>query len=92
MYSFYTMLIEKVARILKVSPNTAVYLIFTTGLIVAGIAKLIEGHRDSFDHAIAIIIYTYSCGAFLTILNLILKDKDFFIKRDEAYLKTEKDA
>ena len=60
--------------------------------MVAGIAKLIEAQPNSFNYAIHIIVMTYSCGAFLTILNLLLRDKDWFAKRNEAYLKAEKDA
>lgn len=92
MYSFYLIVIEKVARIVKTSPNNAVYIIFTVGLAIAGINKAIEGQPRSLEYAPEIALMTYACGVFLTVLNLVTKEQDWFTKRDAIFLKAEKDA
>jgi len=90
MYSLYSMLVEKVARMLKTSPNNSVYIILITGLVIAGISKYIEGHPDGFRFAFELTLATLACGGFLTVLNLLLKDKDWFIKRDAGYINAQK--
>lgn len=90
--TFHMIVIEKVARILKVSPNSSVYIVFTIGLIGAWISKVIEGHQDSLENAHILVLMVYGVAVFVTILNILFKDEDWFAKRDAKYVKAEKDA